>query len=200
MAARGTSASLDVTQGVIWRQLVSLFVPVLAGAVFQELYTLANTFIVGRYASLEALGAIQATATLTDLTISLTMGMGMGCSVIVSQYFGAGDDRRLRRCQQLPQKALKRNNARPERCLIDREFEENKIRLVTEDLFIRKQISVHRTHAGLRADKALCIISAFAQPRDCQLRICALVNSIAGKAHCHRAAQKADPQILFLHQ
>ena len=96
MAARGTSASLDVTQGVIWRQLVSLFVPVLAGAVFQELYTLANTFIVGRYASLEALGAIQATATLTDLTISLTMGMGMGCSVIVSQYFGAGDDRRLR--------------------------------------------------------------------------------------------------------
>ena len=100
MAARGTSASLDVTQGVIWRQLVSLFVPVLAGAVFQELYTLANTFIVGRYASLEALGAIQATATLTDLTISLTMGMGMGCSVIVSQYFGAGDDRRLRQADR----------------------------------------------------------------------------------------------------
>ena len=96
MAARGTSASLDVTQGVIWRQLAALFFPVLAGAVFQELYTLANAYIVGQYASLEALGAIQATATLTDLTISITMGMGMGCSVIVSQYFGAGDDRRLR--------------------------------------------------------------------------------------------------------
>lgn len=96
MAARDTSHSLDVTQGTIWRQLVALFVPVIVGAMFQELYTLANAYIVGRYASLEALGAIQATATLTDLTISLTMGMGMGCSVIVSQYFGAGDDRRLR--------------------------------------------------------------------------------------------------------
>ena len=94
--AHGTSShSLDVTQGVIWRQLAALFLPVLAGAVFQELYTLVNAYVVGRYASLEALGAIQATATLTDLTISLTMGMGMGCSVIVSQYFGAGDERRL---------------------------------------------------------------------------------------------------------
>ncbi|MBP3892684.1 MAG: MATE family efflux transporter [Atopobiaceae bacterium] len=95
MAARNTSQSLDVTKGVIWRQLAALFFPVLAGAVFQELYTLINAYIVGQYASLTALGAIQATATLTDLTISLTIGMGMGCSVIVSQYFGAGDDRRL---------------------------------------------------------------------------------------------------------
>lgn len=94
--AHGTSShSLDVTQGVIWRQLAALFLPVLAGAVFQELYTLVNAYVVGRYASLTALGSIQATATLTDLTISISMGMGIGCSVIVSQYFGARDDRRL---------------------------------------------------------------------------------------------------------
>ena len=92
----GTSShSLDVTQGVIWRQLVALFLPVLAGTVFQEVYTLANAYVIGRYASLTALGAIQATATLTDLTISISMGVGIGCSVIVSQYFGARDDRRL---------------------------------------------------------------------------------------------------------
>ena len=95
MARRAQTQTLDVTQGVIWRQLAALFFPVLAGAVFQEAYTLVNTYIVGQYASLTALGAIQATATLTDLTISVAMGMGMGCSVIVSQYFGAGDDRRL---------------------------------------------------------------------------------------------------------
>ena len=95
MARRSATQTLDVTKGVIWRQLAALFFPVLAGAVFQEAYTLINTYIVGQYASLTALGAIQATATLTDLTISLAMGMGMGCSVIVSQYFGAGDNRRL---------------------------------------------------------------------------------------------------------
>ena len=95
MAARGTSASLDVTQGVIWRQLAALFFPVLAGAVFQELYTLANAYIVGQYASLEALGAIQATATLTDLTISITMGMGisgfwLGSAVAGYMFFIVG--------------------------------------------------------------------------------------------------------------
>jgi Na+-driven multidrug efflux pump len=75
----GTSShSLDVTQGVIWRQLAALFLPVLAGAVFQELYTLANAYVIGRYASLTALGSIQATATLTDLTISISMGVGIG--------------------------------------------------------------------------------------------------------------------------
>lgn len=95
MARSNGSQSLDVTKGVIWRQLAALFFPVLAGAVFQELYTLINAFVVGQYASLASLGAIQATATLTDLTISVSVGMGIGCSVIVSQYFGAGDDRRL---------------------------------------------------------------------------------------------------------
>lgn len=92
---RSAGRTLDVTQGVIWRHLVALFLPVLAGALFQEGYTLANAYIVGQYATRTALGAIQATATLTDLTISVSMGVGVGCSVIVSQYFGAGDDRRL---------------------------------------------------------------------------------------------------------
>ena len=50
MAGRGSSGSLDVTEGVIWRQLLLLCVPVFFSSFFQEAYSLVNTFVVGQYA------------------------------------------------------------------------------------------------------------------------------------------------------
>ena len=95
MAIRGKSGSLDVTEGVIWKQLLMLCVPVFFSSFFQEAYSLINTFVVGQFAGKAALGGIQATSPLVDLAVGFSVGMGTGFAVVCSQYFGAHDEERL---------------------------------------------------------------------------------------------------------
>ncbi|WP_294516041.1 MATE family efflux transporter [Atopobium minutum] len=87
--------TLDVTSGVIWKQLLQLYIPIFLSAFMQQLYTLMNTWIVGQFAGKAAVGGIQVTQALTDLAVGFAVGVGAGCAVIVGQYFGAHDDTRL---------------------------------------------------------------------------------------------------------
>lgn len=89
------STSLDVTSGVIWKQLLKLAIPVLLSSAFQQMYSLTNTWVIGRFAGKSAFAAIQATAALSDLVVGFSVGLGVGCGVVVSQYFGAHDNKRL---------------------------------------------------------------------------------------------------------
>ena len=54
------STAIDVTQGVIWQQLLSLCVPIFFSSFFQQAYTLIGTYIVGQFGGKLALGGIQA--------------------------------------------------------------------------------------------------------------------------------------------
>lgn len=92
---RGREQSLDVTQGVIWRQLLQLGVPIFFSSFFQQSYSLINTYVVGQFGGKLALGGIEATAVLVDLLVGFSVGMGSGCAVVSGQYFGAHDQRRL---------------------------------------------------------------------------------------------------------
>lgn len=89
------SETLDVTSGVIWKQLLQLYIPIFLSAFMQQLYTLMNTWIVGQFAGKAAVGGIQVTQALTDLAVGFAVGVGAGCAVIVGQYFGAHDNERL---------------------------------------------------------------------------------------------------------
>ncbi len=91
------STAIDVTQGVIWQQLLSLCVPIFFSSFFQQAYTLIGTYIVGQFGGKLALGGIQATMVLTELCIGFCVGVGAGCAVITGQYFGQHDDERLSR-------------------------------------------------------------------------------------------------------
>ena len=91
------STAIDVTQGVIWQQLLSLCVPIFFSSFFQQAYTLIGTYIVGQYGGKLALGGIQATMVLTELCIGFCVGVGAGCAVITGQFFGQHDDERLSR-------------------------------------------------------------------------------------------------------
>ncbi len=97
MARGGNSGSIDVTQGVIWRQLLSLCVPIFFASFFQQSYALINTFIVGQFGGKLALGGIQATMSLSELAVGFSVGLGAGCAVITGQFFGSHDDERLSR-------------------------------------------------------------------------------------------------------
>lgn len=94
--SRKTSA-IDVTEGVIWRQLIMLCVPIFFSSFFQQAYALINTYILGQFGGKLALGGVQATFVLTELCVGFTVGLGAGCAVITGQYFGQHDDERLSR-------------------------------------------------------------------------------------------------------
>ena len=87
--------ALDVTSGNIAKQLGILMWPIFITFLFQQMYGVSNLLIVSYFAGKSALGAIQATRPLLDLAISLSLGIGAGCGVIVGQYYGEHNDKRL---------------------------------------------------------------------------------------------------------
>ncbi len=80
-----------------WKALIILAVPMILGNLFQQLYTMADTAIVGRFVSSSALAAVGASYSLTNIFICVAIGGGVGASVIVSRYFGAGEYAKMKR-------------------------------------------------------------------------------------------------------
>lgn len=66
------------------------------GNLFQQFYTMVDSVVVGRFVSENALAAVGASYSLTNVFISIAIGGGVGASVLVSRYFGARDYRRMK--------------------------------------------------------------------------------------------------------
>ena len=79
-----------ITEGVIWKQLLRFFFPILLGTFFQQLYNTADAIIVGKFVGKESLAAVGgATGNLINLLVGFFVGLSSGASVIISQYYGA---------------------------------------------------------------------------------------------------------------
>lgn len=86
----------SITEGVIWKQLLFLFFPILLGTFFQQLYNTVDAVIVGRFLGKEALAAVGGgTAVIINLLVGFFVGLSSGATVIISQFYGAGDGRRV---------------------------------------------------------------------------------------------------------
>ena len=71
-------------------QALTVFaIPIILGNLFQQLYTMADSAIVGRFVSEQALAAVGASYSLTMVFICVAIGGGIGASVVVSRYYGA---------------------------------------------------------------------------------------------------------------
>ena len=81
----------SITQGVIWKQLLLFFFPILIGTFFQQLYNTVDTIVVGQYVGTSALAAVGTTGTWINLLVGFFVGVSSGATVIISQFFGAGD-------------------------------------------------------------------------------------------------------------
>ena len=82
-----------ITEGVIWKQILIFFFPLLLGTFFQQLYNTADAVIVGRFAGKEALSAVGgATGTLINVFVGFFTGISTGATVTISQYYG-GDNK-----------------------------------------------------------------------------------------------------------
>lgn len=93
----GGMAVKDMTQGDPYALMLGFALPVFFSQVFQQLYNTADAFIVGRYMGTNALAAVTSSGTLIFLMLSFFTGTAMGGGVVISRYFGAGDNERVRR-------------------------------------------------------------------------------------------------------
>ena len=83
------TANYELTEGVIWKQLLLFFFPIMLGSFFQQLYNTADTVIVGQFVGKEALAAVGATGQPIQLLVGFFVGISSGSTVIISQFFGA---------------------------------------------------------------------------------------------------------------
>lgn len=98
MKANNQTVSNQITEGVIWKQLLFFFFPILLGTFFQQLYNTTDAVIVGQFVGKEALAAVGGpAATLINLLIGFFMGLSSGATVIISQYYGAGNGENVKK-------------------------------------------------------------------------------------------------------
>lgn len=85
-----TVKATDFTEGPIGKQIIKFALPIILGNFFMQLYQMVDSVIVGQYLGKEALGAVGASMPVIFATIAMVIGIGSGASVVISQYFGAG--------------------------------------------------------------------------------------------------------------
>lgn len=85
-----------ITEGVIWKQLLIFFFPIMLGTLIQQLYTTVDTIIVGRFVGKAALASVGGpAAVLSTIVVTFFNGLANGAAVIIAQYYGAKDRKSL---------------------------------------------------------------------------------------------------------
>ena len=87
----------DLTKGSPIKAILSFAVPMLFGNLFQQMYNMADSIIVGKYIGVKALAAVGGTGALNFLVLGFIIGVSSGFMIPVSQAFGAKDFDRLRK-------------------------------------------------------------------------------------------------------
>lgn len=86
----------QIISGVIWKQLLIFFFPIVLGTFFQQIYNTADAVVVGRFVGTEALAAVGgSTSQIINLIVGFFVGLSSGATVVISQYYGAREKQGL---------------------------------------------------------------------------------------------------------
>ena len=85
-----------MTEGSVWRHIVRFALPVFWGNLFQQLYNVVDSLVVGNFLGSDALAAVGSSSHLIFLLVGLFSGIFTGASVVISRYYGARDDAGVR--------------------------------------------------------------------------------------------------------
>ena len=86
---RRKRTDVDMTEGGIAKHLLTFAFPLLIGNLFQMMYNMVDTWVVGQYVSDEAFSAVGTLGSVTNLMIGFFMGLASGAGVVISRFFGA---------------------------------------------------------------------------------------------------------------
>ena len=87
---------VDMTEGKIARHLITFAIPLLIGNLFQIMYNMVDTWVVGNFVSTEAFSAVGTLGPVTNLMIGFFIGLSSGAGVVISQFFGSARLDRVR--------------------------------------------------------------------------------------------------------
>ena len=87
----------DMTKGSPLKLILGFALPLMFGNIFQQLYSMVDTIVVGRVVGVEALASVGAASWLDWLVLGIVMGMTQGFGILMAQRFGAEDREGLRR-------------------------------------------------------------------------------------------------------
>ena len=93
--------SVSLTEGDILKSIVIFAIPILIGNIFQQLYNVADTAIIGNVLGDQALAAVGATSALYSLVIGFANGITNGFSVVLARVFGEKDEEKLKQTSAL---------------------------------------------------------------------------------------------------
>lgn len=85
----------DLTEGPILRHMILYTLPLLCGSIFQVLYGIVDSVILGNFVSVQALAAVSATAFITNILVFFFAGFSTGASVVIGRAFGAKDEGKI---------------------------------------------------------------------------------------------------------
>lgn len=88
-------SSSDLIHGHIAKSILLFSIPLLIGNLFQQLYNTVDAYVVGNFVSKQALAAVGASSPIINMLIGFFMGLATGAGVIIAQYYGANDYKRL---------------------------------------------------------------------------------------------------------
>lgn len=89
--------TVTMTEGSIGKQLLSFALPLMGANLLQQLYNTADAVIVGRFVGANALAAVGSSSLLSTFMIYFFIGLSVGASVLISQFYGNGNDAKLKR-------------------------------------------------------------------------------------------------------
>lgn len=84
-----------MTEGSVWRHIVRFAIPLFWGNLFQQMYNLVDSLIVGNFLGSDALAAVSSSGSIVFLLVGLFNGVFTGASVVIARYFGARDEKRM---------------------------------------------------------------------------------------------------------
>lgn len=87
----------DMTTGKPTKKILLFALPMLLGNIFQQIYNLVDTIVVGRFVGPDALAAVGSSFTMMTFVTSVIIGLCMGAGVLISQLFGAKEYIRMQR-------------------------------------------------------------------------------------------------------
>ena len=87
----------DMTHGSPLKLILSFWFPMLLGNLFQQVYNLADSVIVGRFVGVKAFAGVSATGSLNFMILGFLLGMCAGCAIPVAQAFGENDPHQMRK-------------------------------------------------------------------------------------------------------
>ena len=90
--------SMDFTKGSITSNMIKFALPLMAGNLLQQMYNLADAWVVGKFLGSNALAAVGSSYTLMTFLTSIMLGLCMGSGVSISMEYGRGASQRMRQC------------------------------------------------------------------------------------------------------